>query len=176
MTDNHASTALQLEVKAPSDLLDHSPFREGTLTEAAEAYILKRVKDLPQHERVRIEIVLPSVGQSEPIPGLEAAFRDHFEKCAEAETRKLQEHFRTGRRALLIGVVTLSICLAIAFYISGLPQRPSTRVVQESFVILGWVSVWKPIEMFLYDWMPGARRRDLCRLLAAADVSVLPGH
>ena len=36
----------------------------------------------------------------------------------------------------------------------------------------GWVANWKPIEIFLYDWWPLARRRDLYRRLAAARVEV----
>ena len=29
-----------------------------------------------------------------------------------------------------------------------------SRVLQESFLIGGWVAMWKPLEIFLYDWWP----------------------
>jgi hypothetical protein len=37
---------------------------------------------------------------------------------------------------------------------------------------LRWVSTWRPIEIFLYDWLPLERRRKLCLPLANADVTV----
>jgi hypothetical protein len=45
-------------------------------------------------------------------------------------------------------------------------------VLRESLVIVGWVANWRPIEMFLYDWWPIARRRDLYRRLANAKVVI----
>ena len=40
--------------------------------------------------------------------------------------------------------------------------------MRKSLTLLGWVANWRPIEIFLYDWWPIARRRDLYRRLAAA--------
>jgi hypothetical protein len=47
-------------------------------------------------------------------------------------------------------------------------------LVEESFLILGWVANWRPLEIFLYDWWPLARRRDLYRRLSAAPVELKP--
>ena len=43
-------------------------------------------------------------------------------------------------------------------------------MIEESFLILGWVANWRPLEIFLYDWWPVARRRDLYRRLSSASV------
>jgi hypothetical protein len=51
-------------------------------------------------------------------------------------------------------------------------ESPFGRLVEESFLILGWVANWRPLEIFLYDWLPLARRRDLYRRLAAATVEL----
>jgi hypothetical protein len=42
--------------------------------------------------------------------------------------------------------------------------------------LMDWVANWKPIEIFLYDWWPLARRRDLYRRLAATDVELRPAN
>ena len=34
----------------------------------------------------------------------------------------------------------------------------------ESLILLAWVANWRPIEIFLYDWLPLLRRRNLYRL------------
>ncbi len=56
----------------------------------------------------------------------------------------------------------------------SLELRPITRVIQESLIIFGWVANWKPIEIFLYEWWPIARRRNLYRRLAGAAVKLRP--
>jgi len=43
------------------------------------------------------------------------------------------------------------------------------EMIAEGLVILGWVANWRPIEMFLYDWWPIIRRRNLLRRLARAE-------
>ena len=53
-------------------------------------------------------------------------------------------------------------------------ENPVQRLVEESLLILGWVANWRPLEIFLYDWWPLARRRDLYRRLAAAAVELRP--
>ena len=40
--------------------------------------------------------------------------------------------------------------------------------------MLGWVANWRPLEIFLYDWWPIARRRDLYRRFSAAVVEKKP--
>jgi hypothetical protein len=49
-----------------------------------------------------------------------------------------------------------------------------SRFFEEGLIILGWVANWKPIQTFLYDWWPVARRRDLYRRLARARVELQP--
>lgn len=45
-------------------------------------------------------------------------------------------------------------------------------IASESLVVFGWVAMWRPAEIFLYDWLPITRRRRLFRRLAAAEVEV----
>ena len=158
--------------------LDPSPFRAGRLTEEADEYLLQRTKELPANQPVRIVIHLPAAEATEEVPtpsppDIADALTDHFASSAKAESKRIRELFRAGRRAALIGFATLATCLFLAWQVTeNFPARPSTRIVQESFVILGWVSIWKPLEMFLYEWLPPDRRRRLFQRLAAAEVVV----
>jgi hypothetical protein len=51
---------------------------------------------------------------------------------------------------------------------------PIGRVIEESLLIFGWVANWRPIEVFLYDWWPIVRRRNLYQRLSAAHVKLRP--
>ena len=70
-----------------------------------------------------------------------------------------------------MGLVVLTGCLLLSQLLPRLMgEGPTTRIIQEGLVILGWVANWKPLETFLYDWWPLKRRADLCRRIAAAHV------
>jgi hypothetical protein len=90
-----------------------------------------------------------------------------------AETTAIRTLFRDGRRAFLIGMSLLAACLFFAWRLSQGYQGPFARLMQESLVIIGWVVIWRPIEIFLYDWIPLVRRRKLYRRLAASKVTAV---
>lgn len=156
--------------------LDPSPFRAGTLTEDAEAYLLNRAKEQPDGQPLRITLHLPAGTLARhPNFDIASALTGHFAACAAAEKKRLREAVQIWRQQALIGFATLSACLFLAWQISHhLTARAMTRILQESFVILGWVSVWKPIETFLYELLPSRqhRRRNLLLRLASAEVVV----
>lgn len=160
--------------------LDPSPFRAGTLTEDAAAYFLNRAKEQPDGRPLRITLRLPAgILARHPSFDIASALTGHFAACAAAEKKRLREAVQTWRQAALIGFVTLSACLFLAWQIThNFPARAMTRILQESFVILGWVSVWKPIETFLYELLPSRqlRRRNLLLRLASAEVVVREGE
>jgi hypothetical protein len=94
---------------------------------------------------------------------------------AEAIGRDLRELFRVGRLSLAIGITVLIACMAAAQYADVvLGDNPITRLTRESLIILGWVANWRPLEIFLYEWWPLARRRNLYRRLAKAAVELRP--
>ena len=69
----------------------------------------------------------------------------------------------------------LVACLMSAHFGVGLIlEGPFKRLAEESLLILGWVANWRPLEIFLYDWWPLTRRRDLYRRLSKAIVEPRP--
>ena len=67
----------------------------------------------------------------------------------------------------------LAACLLSAHFLARrFFDDPIKRLVEESLVLLGWVANWRPIEIFIYDWWPIVRRRNLYRRLAAARVVI----
>ncbi len=45
---------------------------------------------------------------------------------------------------------------------------------REGLIILGWVANWRPLEIFLYEWLPLARQQRLYRRLSEARIEVRP--
>jgi hypothetical protein len=72
-----------------------------------------------------------------------------------------------------VGVGFLAVCLTasslLTWWLAGAPAD----VLKESLIIIGWVAMWRPLEIYLYDWWPlRAERRNLQRL-ARMEVKVI---
>jgi hypothetical protein len=170
---------IELRVKDPRQLfnsLDPSPFREKDLDDDAEEYIVGWARELPRDAAFLIVVHLPEEeARKESALSLEEAFRNYFDYRAAVLSREIKELFRLGRRVLAVGLSVLSICLLAGHLVTTyLIAGPLGRFIQEGLLIFGWVANWRPAEIFLYDWVPLARRRDLYRRLAAARVEIRP--
>lgn len=81
--------------------------------------------------------------------------------------RKLKENFRLGRASLGIGLVTLALFIFLSQATSFFHLGIFEHAFREGFLIIGWVAMWRPVEILLYDWWPFTEnRRKLKRLLA----------
>ena len=156
--------------------LDPFPFRERDLDREAEEYIVGWARELATDQLIKIAVHFPETEtQTKAARELTEAFRRYFSERAGIIQRDLKELFRVGRRSLGIGVPILIACLVSAHFAGGyLIETPFKRLVEESFLILGWVANWRPLEIFLYDWWPLARKRDLYLRLSAATVELKP--
>jgi hypothetical protein len=156
--------------------LDPFPFREKDLDREAEEYIVGWARELPADRPFKVVVHYPNnESQADLARDLPEALGKYFAGRAAVIQGDLNELFRIGRRSLAIGVAILIACLLGANLVSGLlTDAPSRRIVQESFLILGWVANWRPLEIFLYDWWPIVRRRDLYRRLSIAAIEKKP--
>jgi hypothetical protein len=172
VSDQNGKAPIDRSLLASAQLfntLDPFPFREGDV----ERYIVEWAQELPKDEPITIVIHLQSTATpGRPGPDLATALTNWFGAKARAEAHALRELFRDGRLAFLMGFAGLAICLFLSLLLTKSFDGPFARVVQESLVIIGWVVIWRPAEMFLYDWLPLVRRRRLFQRLADAVVTV----
>ena len=179
MSEQGVTNAIEVRVEKMTqlfDTLDPFPFRERDLDQHAEEYIVGWAREFPRNQPFKIIIHAPEAElESEHADQVREALGRYFSYRSEVVGRDLNELFRVGRQSLLIGMAVLATCVLGARAITtALGNDNVAGVMSESLIILGWVANWKPIEIFLYDWWPLARRRDLYRRLAATDVELGP--
>jgi hypothetical protein len=89
--------------------------------------------------------------------------------------RELRRLMRLGRVSLLVGIGFLALCTLGARAIGTLAEGPYGDIASEGLVIAGWVAMWRPIQIFLYEWWPIVRRRRTYLGLAHTQVRVIQG-
>ena len=53
-----------------------------------------------------------------------------------------------------MGLLFLAACVGAAEMITHMNDETLGQVVKESLTIGGWVAMWRPLEIYLYDWWP----------------------
>jgi ABC-type dipeptide/oligopeptide/nickel transport system permease subunit len=155
--------------------LDPFPFHARQLNSNTEEYIVNWARERAARQAAFVIVVhLPAKAlHAEEERDLSPAFSRFFAYRADALGRDLNDLFRVGRISLMVGLTVLGLCLAVSRLIDATAGETYLgRFVGESLIIVGWVANWRPIEVFLYDWWPIVRRRNLYRRLAAADVTI----
>ena len=162
------------ELKQLFNAIDPSPFRDKDLDPKAEEFIVGWAKDLPRDASLALMIDLDrEAGLPDEAAVLRGAIHEFFSQRAEAYRRRLRELFRVGRTSLLIGLIALASAIALGDFIAGLMKGSRIGdIVRESLTIGGWVSMWRPLEVFLYDWWPIRNEARLSDRLAAMPVRI----
>jgi hypothetical protein len=81
--------------------------------------------------------------------------------------------FRRGRTILLIGLTVLAAAIASGDFLATLLKTSRlSEIIRESLTIGGWVAMWCPLEVFLYDWWPIRNEARLSDRLATMPVRI----
>jgi hypothetical protein len=177
---NEASETIELRLRDVAQLfetLDPSPFREQDLSRSAEEYIVDSARELPSKAPSGVLIHLDQpAGQPDEERAVGDAIRTHFARRALVQRRGLHQLLRRGLFSLAIGLAFLGLMLAAA-QLTGAVRAESgfATVVRESLVIIGWVAMWRPLEIFLYDWWPIAGEQRLHERLSRIEVRIVRG-
>lgn len=161
------------ELKRLFNAIDPSPFRERDLDPKAEEFIVGWAKDLPTDARLALLVHLDRPpGQPEEGAALRDAVHEYFRQQAATTRRRVRQLFRQGRTSLVIGIIFLTGLIALADLIAPHVRSGIAEVIRESLLIGGWVAMWKPLEIFLYDWWPINRDAKVYDRLATMPVQI----
>jgi hypothetical protein len=132
---------------------DPSPFRERDLDDDAAEYIEEAMKELSKHPRVKLLIHFQEQASETDLLQLTEAVHNYFAYRARVTRLELKEKLRFGRISLLIGLLFLAFCFEISALLKG-NSGTFSQIVWEGLIIIGWVTLWRPLEIFLYEWWP----------------------
>lgn len=154
--------------------LDPTPFPEKDLDEDAEEFMVSWAREL--HAKlpflVRVHVAGGSCDDASR-DRVRDTIRVYFTHRAEMMRLKLRQLFSIGRISLVIGVAFLAGCILLADLAGRAGEGAFVSIVQSSLIIGGWVAMWRPIEILLYDWWPLLREERIFKRLSRAEVELV---
>ena len=162
------------ELKRLFNAIDPSPFHDKDLDPNAEEFIVTWAKELPRTSQLALLVHLDrAAGVADEAVVLGEAIHEFFGQRALAFRRRLRLLFRTGRMSLLIGLAFLATSIVVSDLLgTWLSDTHFANVAREGALIGGWVAMWRPLEIFLYDWWPIRAEAQLSDRLATMPVRI----
>ena len=146
--------------------MDPSPFSDRDLDAAAEAFIVGWARELPHQDELELVVHLTTRPEPARAAGTEEAVRHYFADRAAIKQRELRLLLRRGRISLAVGLMFLAACFGLVEVLGEGAGGSWRDFVKLGLQIAGWVAMWRPLEIFLYDWWPVRDDRRMMERLA----------
>ncbi len=157
---------IQLRLRELAQLfnsMDPSPFLDRDLDADAEEFIMSWAREHPKDHELELTIHLATPPPEDRAASIEEAVHHYFAMRSQMKQHEFQQLMRRGWRSLIIGLSFLTGCLFLGEFASRLGPGTGANIVREGLTIMGWVAMWRPLEIYLYTWWPV---RDEQKLLA----------
>jgi hypothetical protein len=151
--DNRIEVRLR-ELAQLFNLMDPSPFIDRDLDADAEEFIVSWARELTHKGELELVIHLATVPPADRADGTEEAVRNYFASRAAMKGAELRQLLRRGRVSLLIGVLFLAVCFVLGLALQKILPVGWNTFAEMGLQIVGWVAMWRPLEIYLYDWWP----------------------
>jgi hypothetical protein len=161
---------------------DTNPFENPKLRLSGIQTILNELHKQKLPEKLYLTIYLP---RDEIPPDLLERTKDALQRYSAFQVDNLETEVRNtrldGRRSLAVGLI-LSVIFIIfagigytfASVVGSGPLSYLGFLFGGFFSLAAWVIIWTPVDTLLYYWRPAWRESHKFRLIARADINILP--
>lgn len=167
---NEPHNTLRIRVSSMEGLFDSKDPRdipERNLNFEWLEYIFEVMNDKSHQGAINLEVMIKEIGLEWDLETLPEVLQVEFRNYDTLLKRRLRDNFRLGRTSLAIALITLAVFILLSELAHHVHVGVFQRAFEEGFLIIGWVALWRPVEILLYDWWPiYDRRRKITRILA----------
>ena len=166
-----------LKVKTADDLFYESVIPlscNRVLHPDVEEFIIEEAEKLQRHSKIHITVRVEEHSfNAKEIAGI---IHKHFDGKREKEKLQLQKSLRLGWRSLFVGFIFLTVMFLLTkVLVTVLSENALMITLRELFIILGWVALWRPAELLLYEWRPYEHNAKLFERITRCSVEVTTG-
>ncbi|MFK8253679.1 hypothetical protein [Ancylobacter terrae] len=158
---------------------DIDPFEGEIIDLSGIEQVMDALKSRPGWRRCRLRtrLSVPFTAETASIEArMPEALRAYCDKHIQYCERKIREVRIEGRRGLRVGALFLAACMAASASVDTLLAIPGLlgQLLSEGLLIAGWVGLWRPIELLLYEWWPYSRDIALYRKIRDMTLVIEP--
>ncbi len=149
---------IEMGLEEPFDVYDDkdpSPLRIRDLKKEVETYIIDSIREIPHAKKIRVVFYFDKFSDSEEeIEHLGRSYFDFFAFETKVKTHQIKLKVKRGLKSLLVGLSFLFFCIFMAKILKDQTESLFSSFFVEGLTVLGWVSLWTPIQVFLYEIWP----------------------
>ncbi len=167
---------IELKVSSLEDMFDEhdpSPYMIRDLDTSITEYIMGCVLEINPEFVGKIRVYTEDFFDLDKQDIFAKSIKDFFALKAHMEKVQLKQVFKRGLVSLAIGLGFLLSAIMASFYIQSKSPEFWTAFLKEGLHLLGWVSMWKPINLFLYDWWHPLQDLKSYQALAKVDIEIV---
>lgn len=167
---------IEVRVKSPQQLFDArdpAPFRERDLDDDFIEYIVSAVREFSISSPLKIVIQVEEQETKDlPKESIREAMRSYFDYRIDLLRSDLKNFIKRAQLSLVIGLFILISCIGLAQNLTVPTPPGALGILREGIVIFGWVSIWKPIELVLFDWYPLFEKMRFYKKLSKTEIDI----
>ncbi len=167
---------IEVRVKNPYQLFDArdpAPFRERDLDDDFVEYILSSIREFSFSTPFKIIVYVEETETKDLSKNaIQEAIHSYFAYKVDLQKKDLKTFMKRAQFFLMIGILVLVSCVGIAQSLPLSTQPGPLGILREGIVIFGWVSIWKPIELILFDWYPHYEKLRIYRKMLETSIDI----
>lgn len=168
---------LEIEIQFARQLFDErdpAPFRQKDLDDDAVEYLITSMQEISVEKVGKLFIyITDDLDASLTKEDIIQAFHKYFKYQSELTEQKIKTILTIGFKSLLIGLTFLVGATTASLLLKSDTESFLNKFLKEGLLLLGWVSMWKPINTFLYEWWPYAEIKQIHEKLSQIEIVVL---
>lgn len=166
---------VKIAIRSVDSLLDSdgSPLASPGIHPEVAREILLKTKSCDAKKEFRIEFEVPAA-DAVRTEEVRAALSQHFQHDGVEAEQELAELYRDARRSSAIGLTAALLLVVASELLINFGSYNLLIAIGRGLIILAWVALWHPADLFLYAHFPIRRRKRLAKSLSEAEVVLIP--
>lgn len=155
------------------DKRDPNPFRIRDLDDDVEEYIVSSASEIGAKRLGKLRIFVTEKDQLVLPESIVSAVHEYFHYRSDIVTKKIKKKLKVGLKSLLIGLAFLALAISSSAFLGQIFEgHYLKKFFEEGLLVVGWVSMWMPVNIFLYEWWPLLEDYHLYLELSEIDIEV----
>lgn len=167
---------IQMKIKYSRQLFDErdpSPFIEKDIDDDAADYLFSYAQEIGLKKLGSLEIIIENkIEEDERIPIAEA-INNYFSYRYDLALIKFKKMISEGIRSLFIASLAMGVSLFVVYKLQGASETFFYSYLEETLVVMSWVAMWKPLNIFLYEWWRVRSQLKILKALSTIKVELL---